>query len=782
MTSPQTCASCGASALAGAVSLCEHCRGRAETWLAPENRIIGGLELRRLIGAGATGFVFEAWQADLARFVAVKILPGAATDPHRAARFLREARIAAGLRHPGIVTVHDCGRTGDASFLMMELIDGRSLDKALADGPLPIAEAARIARDAALALHAAHCAGVIHRDVKPSNLMLQGDGRVRVLDFGLARGREDPGLTLQGTVLGTPHYMSPEQAFSSPDEVDARTDVYSLGAVLYEALGGRRPHGGTTMLAVLRSLDEQDPSSLRTRRAEIPAELDAVVQRAMAKDRGDRFPDAATLAETLAPWQNVIAVPRTSRSRSRRLALAGGATLLTALGAWIYWPNKLDAGPDSLAAAEPSDSAAWWRAAEEAADPVTRRESLRTVLGMTAFAADADSLRLHAFAAAGLNLQRASARDFDELLALDPGDHAARTSAALARLAGSATWLSFLGIELFPLPAPEDAAADATELHAQGAPPAFASLLNAAAYALWGAKERAEEGWKTAAAQGADPVDIAFLRVLFRLRAAFPVLGPEADPGPWLALADELDSAFTLAPHDPRLRSLAAIAAARAGAADRSAREVAILLALSPDAAETHVVRCVLDTWNGRYEAASANLEAAQRLDAELDTTLHELWLRTLLVGREPGWMPQPEERAWMDEWLAARADAAERPAQFLCAWYAAGDADWATAARRLNEIGWLDPARLALPDEFAAELAGLAGWDSQPYLLLFGAYWQQHLERWDAAAGTCRELLKLCTGPAASPELDEEERAELSDEARQILAGLDAAETAETE
>ncbi len=124
MTTLRTCAGCGAPAPADAVELCEACRGRAEEWLAPERRIIGGVELRRLIGAGATGFVFEAWQADLARPVAVKILPGAAADPHRAARFLREARIAAGLRHPGIVTVHDCGRAGDASFLMMEWIEG----------------------------------------------------------------------------------------------------------------------------------------------------------------------------------------------------------------------------------------------------------------------------------------------------------------------------------------------------------------------------------------------------------------------------------------------------------------------------------------------------------------------------------------------------------------------------------------------------------------------------------------------------------------------------------
>ena len=206
-------------------------------------RRLGRFELIDSVGVGAFGAVYKARDLDLNRVVAVKIpRPGSVASRNDLSRFLHEARGVAQLRHPAIVPIHEVGQHEDVPFLVTEFIDGPTLADQLTARRLTPQEAAELVAVVADALHYAHEEGVIHRDVKPSNIMLDADGRPHLMDFGLAKHQADEAvLTLEGEVLGTPAYMSPEQAAGEAYHVDRRSDVYSLGVVLYELLSGERP-------------------------------------------------------------------------------------------------------------------------------------------------------------------------------------------------------------------------------------------------------------------------------------------------------------------------------------------------------------------------------------------------------------------------------------------------------------------------------------------------------------------------------------------------------------
>ncbi|MEZ4437522.1 MAG: protein kinase [Polyangiaceae bacterium] len=266
---------------------------------------IGGrYRLASLLGSGAMGVVYAAEHMELSRPVAIKLLkPELAAHPGAVERFRREAQEAAGTRHPGIVDVLDFGRdeASGALFLVMERLEGQPLDALLRnEGPLPIEQAVALAVEALDALEAAHARGVVHRDLKPQNLFVCHDGRLKILDFGIAKLTEGASaITSTGAVMGTPAYMSLEQMRSAAS-VDRRSDVYAMGVTLYELLTGRLPLYGASIVELITAVvEDRVQRSPRHHRPEIPWWLDRLVQRALAKEPADRYATAAAMRDAL---------------------------------------------------------------------------------------------------------------------------------------------------------------------------------------------------------------------------------------------------------------------------------------------------------------------------------------------------------------------------------------------------------------------------------------------------------------------------------------------------
>jgi serine/threonine-protein kinase len=275
--------------------------------VSPGTRL-GRYEIRSQIGEGGMGEVYLAQDTELERTVALKVLPTeVAADQQRMNRFVQEAKAASALNHPNILTIHEIGRTDATRFIATEFIDGETLRQRMRNAPLKLGEVLDVAAQIASALSAAHAAGIIHRDIKPENIMRRHDGIVKVLDFGLAKLSEktDPGTvdaeaatkalvqTEQGVVMGTAAYMSPEQARGLL--VDARTDIFSLGVVIYEMVAGQAPFGGTTRSDLIVALLEREPPPLARFTTEAPAELERLVMKALAKDRDERYQTAKDL-------------------------------------------------------------------------------------------------------------------------------------------------------------------------------------------------------------------------------------------------------------------------------------------------------------------------------------------------------------------------------------------------------------------------------------------------------------------------------------------------------
>ncbi len=284
----------------------------------PESHHLGEFEILRELGRGGMGVVYLARQASLEREVAVKVfVETLTTTPAEVERFHREARAAARLSHPGIVRVLTDGQAGKTHWFAMERVPGHDLAREIklqrARGILSeecpllprfgtveyVPAIARLCAEVADALHYAHTQGLVHRDVKPGNLLLQPDGQAQLVDFGLVRDDSLGSVTRSGEVRGTPHYMSPEQARVRSARVDHRTDVYSLGVVLYELATLRRPFEGKSSADVISQIQQRDPASLRKLNPRVPRDLDLICATAMAKDVGARYADAAALAEDL---------------------------------------------------------------------------------------------------------------------------------------------------------------------------------------------------------------------------------------------------------------------------------------------------------------------------------------------------------------------------------------------------------------------------------------------------------------------------------------------------
>ncbi len=260
---------------------------------------IGPYEILGELGRGGMGVVLRARDPDLRREIALKVLERGASADERA-RFLREGRTGARLRHPNIVAVHAAGEADGSAYIAQELIEGQSLAALLLREPLPPERAARLVATVARALAHAHREGVVHRDVKPGNILLDREGEPHLADFGLARTVEaSAALSRSGQAIGTPHYMSPEQASGRVGVVDARTDVWGCGMVLYECLSAARPFEAEGPMAVMTAIVHEEPVPLRRRVPSVPAALDAVVSRCLEKDPARRYGTAEALAEDL---------------------------------------------------------------------------------------------------------------------------------------------------------------------------------------------------------------------------------------------------------------------------------------------------------------------------------------------------------------------------------------------------------------------------------------------------------------------------------------------------
>jgi formylglycine-generating enzyme required for sulfatase activity/predicted Ser/Thr protein kinase len=263
--------------------------------------VLGDFEILREVGRGAMGVVYEARQRSLTRNVAVKVLaPAAAGDPVWVERFRVEATAAARLSHPGILPVYAVGAGDGLPWFAMEFVEGRDLsDVVYEGGALPPREAARIVRDAALALDHAHVEGVLHRDVKPGNLMLRKDGRVVVMDFGLAKNVASGTLTATGSLVGTPYYMSPEATIGEKDTVGPKADVYGLGATLYELVTGKPPFQAENAAALLVMISSKDPLPPSHVRDDVPRDLETIVLAAMEKRPDARYASCKAMADDL---------------------------------------------------------------------------------------------------------------------------------------------------------------------------------------------------------------------------------------------------------------------------------------------------------------------------------------------------------------------------------------------------------------------------------------------------------------------------------------------------
>ena len=311
------------------------CPGVAEE--IPEK--IGRFRIRELLGAGGFGHVYKAYDPKLDRTIALKVPLRAFSSRQEEERFFREARSAAQLRHSGIVPVYETGQEDGLPYIVSEYIDGQSLSERLATQGYDLREAVQLIACVADALEYAHSQGVIHRDIKPSNILIDSEGRPYLTDFGLARRVEgEETLTVSGQILGTPAYMSPEQAAGQHDEVGARSDLYCLGVVLYEMLSGHLPFRGDR-LELLRSIVQDEPRSPRFWNRSVPHDLETITLKCLAKETHHRYPSASALGEDLYRWnagEPILARPVSTAERCwrwcrRNPAVAGLVTLVAIL-------------------------------------------------------------------------------------------------------------------------------------------------------------------------------------------------------------------------------------------------------------------------------------------------------------------------------------------------------------------------------------------------------------------------------------------------------------------
>ncbi len=356
-------------------------------------RTISHYEIVEKLGQGGMGVVYKARDRRLDRYVAIKLLPpGKMADSERRKRFLQEARAASALNHPNIITIHDIVSTDGVECMVMEYVEGRTLAELVPREGMPHDQVLRHGVQIADALAKAHAAGIVHRDLKPGNVMVTGDGLVKLLDFGLAKLTEAPGdaegdetrtavssgpLTVEGAVIGTVSYMSPEQAEGKP--VDVRTDVFSFGVLLYEMVTGRRAFEGGSHLATLTAILRDEPPPPSEIAAQVPAELEKIVQRCLRKDPARRPQHMSDLRLALDELKTesesgmLLRRPEAAAAPRRRrwgwVAAAAAVVVLGLAGGGWYWFGQ-EAAPEPAQQAVAEDVEAEVEAETKPAPPV----------------------------------------------------------------------------------------------------------------------------------------------------------------------------------------------------------------------------------------------------------------------------------------------------------------------------------------------------------------------------------------------------------------------------
>ncbi|HLY75406.1 MAG TPA: protein kinase [Planctomycetota bacterium] len=705
---------------------------------------VGKYQVLGAVGRGGMGEVFKAYQPDLHRHVAIKtLLSGEQASEEFLQRFHREARMAAMLSHPNIVPIYDIGAEGKLHYIVMEYVEGRSFKQLLEEKRLDPDKSLRIAYTVARALQFAHDHKVIHRDIKPANLILDKQGRVKILDFGLARSLDGKGLTASSSMVGTPYYMSPEQAFGASEELDHRTDLYSLGAVLYEMLTGRPPFEGGTVLAILRKIEDDDPAP-----AGISARVDAMVARALAKDRERRFQSAAEMAEAIRACLSEGSAPESPVSTSaqapavfqvRQRTVWTAASLLAAafagIVAWSFWPKPAPAPPPpepqkiTTRGAPPPDPAVELQAllARKTDVPTAELKKFR------------DDPQLRRLIAEHYMKRGQFTRALEDLRGYEK---------AIIELASARALQRFISPALFrvSIAQPRD----------MKGPEAF--LMAALGRHLEGKQDAARQKLKAAINNDALPAHALLVRAHIDL---LDVLQNPADEGSKKVLADlrrELDRANEL-----YLLPLRAIAAQLAGDGS-AARDCAnLLLRSAPSSAETFLTSAILFLKAGRIDLAADEVEEAVRMDSKSwDSSILRVYLRWLEVLNDPenerletsaeGKMDLAEMREALDE----RLKHDHYPAALLLrAALSSLDGKWEPAEEDLGRLGRRINDRwdlITVDHERLAAFAWAAG--SRSKLLSVTADLQLHLGRRIPALATS----ELITGE----ELPEEERREL--------------------
>ena len=361
-----------------------------ESFLMPVGKNLGHYHVLSLLGSGGMGEVYLAEDTRLKRQVALKVLPAQlTTSKDRLRRFEQEARAASALNHPNIITIHEIGQADGLNFIVTEFIEGETLRQRMAGARMDVPVVLDVAAQVAGALAVAHAAGIVHRDLKPENIMVRADGLIKVLDFGLAKLTEAPVSnfdsetptvarvdTKVGTVMGTARYMSPEQARGL--NVDARTDIFSLGVVLYEMLAGRGPFAGETPADIISVLLHKEPQPLSTLAPDVPAELQHIVNKAMRKDKEERYQTSRSLLTDLKTLKQELEftakLKRSAASDSKDTATQNSAPAPSANAASEHAETQ-------AAAARPTSSA------EYIASQIGEHRGVAAVVALLLFAA-----------------------------------------------------------------------------------------------------------------------------------------------------------------------------------------------------------------------------------------------------------------------------------------------------------------------------------------------------------------------------------------------------------
>jgi serine/threonine protein kinase len=322
-------------------------------------KTISHYDIRQKLGAGGMGEIYKATDSRLNRTVAIKVLPpGSADAPDRRRRFIQEAQAASALNHPNIITIYDIVSEQDTEYMVMEFIDGQTLDQAIPPAGMELEKTLDYAVQIADALKVAHAAGIVHRDLKPGNIMVTNSGLIKVLDFGLAKvdvpsgGSRGTTMTVEGAIMGTVNYMSPEQAQGR--RVDARSDIFAFGLVLYEMVTGQRAFDGDSQLSILASIlrDPVTPLSQSTRG--VPPDLELVLAKALEKNPDDRWANMGEMREALHalkhrtnPTVSMPAMPPkpAAKPSPMKLAIGASAVLAVALAGALWWKSHRAAAP-----------------------------------------------------------------------------------------------------------------------------------------------------------------------------------------------------------------------------------------------------------------------------------------------------------------------------------------------------------------------------------------------------------------------------------------------------